>query len=119
MAVKKDARSRGCELLADLGDHTIAVLQANTELPDDQVKSAARKIVDEMRASWGGQLIYFPKGKDLDIDERDRRMWDDFNGSNHAHLAKKYDLTLQGVYQRLRSIRQVIREEDQPDLFGN
>jgi len=119
MAVKKDARSRGCELLSDLGDHTIAVLQATTELPVEQVKSAARKIVDEMRANWGGQLIYFPKGKDLDIDERDRSMWEDFNGSNHAELARKYNLTLQGVYQRLRSIRQVIRAEEQPDLFGS
>lgn len=119
MAVKNDVRSRGFELLADLGAHTIAVLQATTQLPADQVESAARKIVDEMRFTWGGHLVYFPKGKALDIYDRDRRMWDDFNGSNHAELARKYDLTLQGVYQRLRSIRQVIRDEEQPDLFGS
>ncbi|MEJ1496367.1 MAG: Mor transcription activator family protein [Candidatus Sedimenticola sp. (ex Thyasira tokunagai)] len=117
--MSKVAQGKDTALLADLRDHTVALLCAETDISEEAAGRVAKALVDKIRHHWGGQLIYLPKGKALDIDERDRAMWDDFNGHNHDDLARKYDLTIQGVYQRIRAIRKVIQAETQPDFFDN
>ncbi|MEE9356935.1 Mor transcription activator family protein [Candidatus Vondammii sp. HM_W22] len=113
----KELQSRGPELLADLYAHTAELLQSFAGLPEVQANQVATALVDKMRHNWGGQLVYFPKGKEIDIDERDRNIWSDFNGHNQTELAEKYNMTIQGVYQRLRKIRALVSAEQQPDLF--
>ena len=70
-----------------------------------------------MRHHWGGQIIYFPKGLSLDALSRDMQLYAEFNGTNHADLARKYDLSLQQVYARLRHFRESRFKEQQGDMF--
>lgn len=119
MAVKRDLLSKGPELLADLGDHTEAILAEKAGLPAERAKEVARALIDRMRYNWGGQLIYFPKGESLDIMERDLEIWAKFNGSNQDALAREYNTSVQTIYKRLRIIREAMIAQNQLDMFGD
>lgn len=109
--------SKGPELLADLGEHTAAILCEKVGLDGDEATQVARELVDRMRLIWGGQLLYFPKGDSMEIAERDLEMWADFTGDNQAALAKKYKLSIQQVYKRLRLVRDAKFGDEQRELF--
>lgn len=64
-----------------------------------QVTHAAQEI--------GGRQIYISRGVS-DLSERDRAICGEFNGRNHAALAKKYDLT----EMRVRQILEAFQKED-------
>ena len=115
--MKRELLSKGPELLADLSAFAIKILQEKAGMDDDQAANLARDLVDAMRHYWGGQLVYFPKGLKLEIVDRDIHMYAEFNGYNHAVLAKKYDLSMQAVYNRLRIVRESKISENQADLF--
>ncbi|MBL3600658.1 MAG: DNA-binding protein [gamma proteobacterium endosymbiont of Lamellibrachia anaximandri] len=117
MGMKKDMLSKGPELLADLGERATAVLCKNADLDADKATQVARELVDVMRLAWGGQLIYFPKGDSLETAERDLNLWADFTGDNQAELAKKYKLSIQQVYKKLREVRKAKIRDSQHDLF--
>ena len=61
----------------------------------------------------GGTYYYFPKADKLLANIRNKKIREEFNGSNHKDLARKYDLSE-------TSIRRLIENkegEDQPSLF--
>lgn len=113
----KAIKSKGPEFLVDLTVNAEHVLRECLGLDEEQAELAAKEIRDRMRREWGGQLVYFGKGKSIDIAERDLAMWNDFTGRNHQHLADKYDMALPVVYRRIRIIRDMLRKESEPDLF--
>ncbi len=105
------SKQRGVELLRDLGDRIAHILH-------ERAADIAVAVTNHMRTIWGGQLLYFPKGQALDIEQRDKEMWHDFNDTNHQALAEKYHLAVPVVYKRLRLVRDAIHTANQPDLFG-
>ncbi|MEW8522511.1 MAG: Mor transcription activator family protein [Candidatus Thiodiazotropha endolucinida] len=115
--MKKELLSKGPELLADLADHTSAIHREMTTLDDTLIARITRELVDRMRHIWGGQLIYFPKGDSLEVAARDIQMYADFNGHNHDELARKYQLSIQQVYKRLRLVRDSEIARIQGDLL--
>ncbi|MEW8494281.1 MAG: Mor transcription activator family protein [Candidatus Thiodiazotropha taylori] len=117
--MKKELQSKGPELLADLRDHAEAVFLAMTDIDADTAGKIARELTDRMRSNWGGQLIYFPKGDSIEIAERDLQMYDDFTGKNHDELARKYNISVQQVYKRLRIVQQSEFAKTQPDMFDS
>lgn len=117
--MSRELKSRGPELLMDLGDQASELLVSQFGLDVDQANMAARLLVDRMRDHWGGQLLYFPKGSALDISERDSELWEAFTGSNHEDLARRFGLTVQAVYARIRIIRRALRKHQEPDLFDS
>lgn len=119
VAMKKELQSKGPELLADLRDHAEAVFLAMTDIDADTAGKIARELTDRMRSNWGGQLIYFPKGDSIEIAERDLQMYDDFTGKNHDELARKYNISVQQVYKRLRIVQQSEFAKTQPDMFDS
>ncbi len=66
------SKQRGVELLRDLGDQIAHIL--HEQAADFAIAIA---IANHMRTYWGGQLIYFPKGQAIDIEQRDKAMWQD------------------------------------------
>jgi Mor family transcriptional regulator len=65
---------------------------------------------------WGGQLLYFPKGESLHRSERDLKIYGEFNGSNQAELAQKYETSIQHVYRIIEAVRADEIARRQPEL---
>ncbi len=71
-------------------------------------------LADTLCAHFTGSAIYIPKGDSIDRLQRDDMIRQDFNGRNHAALARKYRLT----EIRIRQIVQPRRPEDRPENRG-
>lgn len=92
------------------------------ELTPEQLAEPYRKIADsigventiQLAAMFQGTPIYFPKFDGSIYELRNKRIRDEFNGSNHKELALKYDLTERWVYA---IVSQEI-DENQLSLFG-
>ncbi|MCU7842174.1 MAG: DNA-binding protein [Candidatus Thiodiazotropha sp. (ex Troendleina suluensis)] len=115
----KEPLSKWPELLADLADHTSAILHELTSLDETLIERIARELIDRQRHNWGGQQVYFPKCNSLEVAERDLQMYADFNGTNHDELARKYDISTVQVYKRLRLVHEAEITKNQGDLFGD
>jgi Mor family transcriptional regulator len=104
------------ELLVDLHDIATGILQEQCAIGGAEAGSIAWRLVDEFRRMMGGQQFYVAKGAKMDLAARDRALWADFDGRNHAALARKYRLSIKSVYRRLRYIHQAI-QNGQGDIF--
>ncbi|MEW7986500.1 MAG: Mor transcription activator family protein [Candidatus Thiodiazotropha endolucinida] len=105
-------RGAGSEILNDIYSHTADVLTQYQDYSTQDANETSRAVVNRLREVFGGQLVYFPKGVQDDVTERDERMFNEFDGKNQKELAKKYGLTLQQVYRRLRVMTTIIKGEN-------
>lgn len=110
-------RSRGPELLVDLIDKTARVLEAKAGLEPDTARLCAEEVARHMRMEWGGQQVYFPKGAAVDISDRDLQLFREFDGHNQVELARRYNMSVQWVYQRLKAVQRAEIARRQADLF--
>lgn len=86
-------------------------------MDDEKASDLAVKICDHIRKVCGGAHFYIPKGIALDAALKYNRIWEDFKGNNYEALAKKYDLTVQRIYQITSAMQKVKQKESQKDLF--
>jgi Mor family transcriptional regulator len=107
MMMAKTTRSTAPEFLADLLDFNKQVLMENG-FAEEKATEIARQVSKKMCERWGGQLIYFPYWLREEISERDRNIYAEFNGKNHAALSLKYKLSVQAIYRIVELMR---REE--------
>ena len=115
--VTTEFKSRGPELLIDLIDKTAAVLQETVGLEHDSAHKCAEAVANRMRMEWGGQQVYFPKGLAADITKRDLELYQEFDGTNHEQLARKYDLSVQWVYKIVKNVQAFEVARRQIDMF--
>lgn len=104
------------ELLSDLAAHVAQVLLdhgIDESLADQAGTAAADHIADH----WGGQLVNIPKDYRYRIAERDLQIWDEFRGNNHSELARRYGMTLRGVYKLISRVKSRARDARQDQLF--
>ena len=87
------------EILADLA--TLIHQRLRDQLPPDVAADLARDLAEDIRLKWGGGLIYIPQGARYDRHQRDAAIWREFNGRNHADLARRHRLTVACVYDIL------------------
>lgn len=99
------------EVLADLA--TLIHQRLGDLLPPAIAADLARELAEDVRLKWGGGLIYIPQGARFERQQRDAAIWREFNGRNHADLARRHGLTLSCVYDIL--VRE--RARRQTDLF--
>lgn len=95
------------EILADLA--TLIHQRLHALLPAAVAAALARELAEDVRLKWGGGLIYIPQGARYERQQRDAAIWREFNGRNHAELARHHGLTLSCVYNiiaRERALRQ-------------
>jgi Mor family transcriptional regulator len=115
---KCDFRSKGPELLVDLAAHCASALRDTTDLDKDKADQVGREIAERMASHWGGQNVYFPMGLSYKLSQRDRQIFEDFNGTNHSDLARKYGVSLQWIYKVVKTVRQEELARRQGDMFG-
>jgi Mor family transcriptional regulator len=113
-----DFRSKGPELLIDLTEHIAIALAELVSMESAKAQHVAKEVSDRMAAHWGGQNIYFPMGQSIKLSRRDRQIYDDFNGSNHSDLARKYGVSLQWIYKIVKAARKEAIAHRQGDMFS-
>ena len=114
---KGDFKSKGPELLVDLAEQCSVALRETAGMDKDKAEQVGREIADRMAAHWGGQNIYFPMGLSYKLSQRDRLIYDEFNGSNHSELARKHGVSLQWIYKIIKTVRQEEIDRRQGGLF--
>jgi len=93
------------ELLTDLATHACEVAGQMLGIPRDAAEHLGIEVARKMADHWGGQHIYIPKGVSMIASQRDRVIFDEFNGHNHAELARKYHLSMIWIYKIIRTVR--------------
>lgn len=112
------ADERVPELVADLEDQTAACLIGELKMEKGRARAVAKKVARHITDNWGGQLIYIPKNHFGQLSERDKQLYEEFNGRNHAALSRKYKLTVQQVYRIVKEVGMRERAKSQSDLFA-
>lgn len=103
------ATNLGPELLHSIEDEVkaelVRLLSRRGDIsPEERERigeSLGRFLADFLSLSWGGQLVYFPK----DSKRRATMMYAEFDGGNHADLARKYGVCVQTVYRVIKQER--------------
>jgi Mor family transcriptional regulator len=106
------------ELLDDVVEQAKNVL-VDHGVDTDVSEQAATAIAEHLADHWGGQLINFPKNFLYKLAQRDRVIYDEFNGRNIAELARKFNMSVRGIYKVINRAQKRAVKEKQPDLFGD
>ena len=104
--------------LSEIREKFLEDLVTEHALSRADANAIAFTMVARIRSEWGGcEGIYVPKSDQLE--ERDWRMWEMFNGSNYDEVGKAFDLTGRQVRNRIRIIRPIAEKRDQAGLFDS
>ena len=109
MSKKKQAKEVLADLAAKLADRLIARGIAASDAAD-----IGLSVSEDMAEDWGGQLIYFSIHL---AERRNRAIYEDFTGNNHADLVSKYKVSLNKVYSAIRVMRAAEIAKRQGGLF--
>lgn len=115
MTRESNMEPRRHELLEDVHAQVASMAQTlgvNSDIAD-QLGCA---IADHLAQNWGGQNFTFPMDFHYKISRRDQQIYDDFDGHNHARLAKQYGMSVRGIYKVISRVR-AKGDPNQPDLF--
>ncbi len=88
------------EVLAEMAD--LFKVRIRQELPDDPADSLALALVEDIRAHYGGDQIYIPRGDKFNRAKLHAAIRREFNGHNHSELAHRYQLTVTRIYMILK-----------------
>jgi len=103
------------EVLANI--HQV-ISQTITNISDADLRThGPAKITNAIKAHFGGETIYIPKGYELEITARHREIYEKFNGKNHIALAHEYSLTTRQIYSIVRTIHKEEQALRQRSLF--
>ncbi|PCJ88570.1 MAG: hypothetical protein COA54_02300 [Thiotrichaceae bacterium] len=106
------------ELLDDFTEKCTDILQEeDVGLDPEKAKMAAQKIARYIKNDWGGQQIYFPKCAEDQLSERDKELWNKFDGTNQAELAHDFGVSLAWVYKIVKYMRASEIADKQTDAF--
>jgi len=102
----------------------LTILELVTEgvkgtISDQDAIDLGMKVVDKIRHTFGGELVYVCKGRTIDSIILSNKIWQDFKGDNHYELSKKYGCSIQWIYDVLRTMTKLKRDEMQGDMFGD
>ena len=109
--------SRYPEILLDLLDKAPTPLMEKWEMPAEMAREIVFEVCEVIRREWAGNNYYIGKGFAHNLEKRDMAMYKEFNGSNHRELAKKNDITVRQVYERLELVRVAEFNRKQGKLF--
>jgi Mor family transcriptional regulator len=82
--------------------------------PPEGAGTISWECAEYIRRTWGGQVVYIPKGIQYDIAKKREQIWAAYlTGEDPDDLARRFDTSVQNIYLVLRTKRQ----EQQPTLF--
>ena len=102
------------ELRECIADHLVK----ERKLDVIQATDIARVAVSGIQERFRGDAIYISTGYAERVSERDWQIWEQFNGSNHAALARKFEITERAVYLVIERVRPLAISKVQGDLFA-
>ena len=88
----------------------------------DAAEMIAGSLTDHLADYWGGQLINFPKDYHWKLGRRELEIYDAYNGTNLADLARRYDISERGLRKLLARVRKRIAKAasaSNQDLFSD
>lgn len=85
--------------------------------PAEEARKRAELAMSRIQAEASGTGIYIAKGHLWFVSEKHRRIYRRFSGSNHAALAKEFDLTERQIYSIIAMVGQEEFEKKQCKLF--
>jgi len=88
------------------------------DMPEVKRGVIAFNVAEAIRRNCGGSMVYISKGESYERSNRDRQIWDEFNGRNIPELARKHDLTESQLYTIIRAQRAIAQQESQGELPG-
>lgn len=91
---------------------------AELKMAPDQAVRAADMAMELMRGQISGNTIYFAKGHLFAVMEKHRRIYRRFTGSNHAQLAREFNLTERQIYSAIAAVEKEEFERRQCKLPG-
>ena len=74
-----------------------------TGISSTSANQVSEKFIQTLRHLWGGSLIYITKGHRINIEERNKKIRSEVNGTNHCELSRRHDVSMQYVYKLLRN----------------
>ena len=105
------------EVLADIARTVHEQLMARARLAHQEAAEIALVVAEHVRKNIGGVATYIPRGLSYELSLRDRQIWSEFKGDNHAELARKYDMTEMRVRQIIDRAARTDRAARQHKLF--
>lgn len=75
-------------------------LQSSIGFKDEIAESLATVVVRKIQQRWGGQKIYISVNDDSV--ERNQAIKQGFNGSNHAEICSRYNISLSTLYRVIK-----------------
>ncbi len=107
------------EFLEDLMEVARKHLQEHVSAPAADL--VAGSLTDHLADYWGGQLINIPKDYHWKLGRRELEIYDAYNGTNLADLARRYDISERGLRKLLARVRKRIAKASSAgnhDLFN-
>lgn len=105
------------EILLDLAERAKKLLMEKGYFTEDKAKQIGVELAQCIAENWGGEVIYIPKALLITLCERDLVIWNEFNGSNHRELSRKYGVSMQWVYQIVKRMQKEEIDRHQMDMF--
>lgn len=66
------------------------------------LEEIAADICSEFCAKFSGQNLVIPKDLKFKKFQRNKKIWEEFNGSNHSELALRYEVSVNALYRILK-----------------
>lgn len=106
------------ELLEEIGQVIGCELVTLGLVARDGAYPVAFKITEAIRTQIGGTGGYYvPKGVEYELNERDKKIWDAFNGDNLQELAIRFDLSYVQIRTIIKRARAVVQKKNQISLL--
>ncbi|EAW2472626.1 hypothetical protein FBD63_14815 [Salmonella enterica subsp. enterica] len=107
------------ELMDGLMEAVVVVLTERQHVPFNTTCHVGQAFADHMSFVWANGVIRIPKGIAYNTLKRNKALFDDFDGNNHAHLGRKYGISIQRVYTIVKEMRQAYVDSLQVDMFND
>lgn len=88
----------------------------NSGIDKKESEKISQSTVNHLRKDYGGEHIYFPKGKELDAILKHATIYKEFTGDNHLELSKKFDVSITHIYRILKTLHKEEIDKRQPQL---
>ena len=104
------------ELWQEFKDHAAQIARAHTNLSEEQIDRLTAALIDRMAALWGGMSIYFPRGDQAKISERDKAIIAAYDGKPETitALSRRHGLTEVHIYRIIGKQRNLRRQGQPP-----
>lgn len=115
MAYTEKQKKRIPELILDMAERACHKFKQGG-VDEKTAEELSWEFAREVGESWGGINLYISKGYQISKHKRDLQIYTEFDGANHAELARKYGMSEQWIYRIIRQVRQDYIDERQSEL---